>query len=54
MSLTDNNKLTENGFFDYLLDKTKDAFRLSKTFEKYPENWNYAICDSPIQRKKLV
>lgn len=40
-------------FFYNLLDKTGETFKTSATRKKYPkENWNFAICDTPIQKGK--
>ncbi len=44
--------MNEIDFFNHMLERTKAAFLQSKTLEKYPnENWNYAICDTPIRKK---
>jgi hypothetical protein len=40
----------EEIFFYNLLDETAKAFETTETKKKYPnENWNFAICDTPIQ-----
>lgn len=47
--------MNEEHFFKYLLDKTEAEFKKSKTFAKYRDkNWNYAICDTPIQKGKGI
>ena len=47
--------MNEEQFFKYLLDKTEAEFKKSKTFEKNGDkNWNYAICDTPIQKGKGI
>lgn len=43
----------EEIFFYDLLNKTEEKFKTSATRKKYPnENWNFAICDTPIQKGK--
>ena len=43
----------EEIFFYDLLNKTEEKFKASATRKKYPnENWNFAICDTPIQKGK--
>lgn len=49
----DTSEMNEEDFFYYLLRKTEVAFHNSKTKLKYPKaNWNFAICDTPIQKGK--
>lgn len=41
----------EETFFYQLLETTKQAFANSDTRKKHPnENWNFAICETPIKR----
>jgi hypothetical protein len=43
--------MTEEEFFYDLLKKTEVVFNESATRKKFPkENWNFAICDTPIQK----
>lgn len=43
--------MNETDFFHYLLVKTEDIFQKSLTREKYnSKNWNFAICETPIQK----
>jgi hypothetical protein len=45
--------MNEINFFNHLLDETKKVFLESETRKHNPnENWNYAICDTPIQKGK--
>jgi len=45
-------QMEEIDFFHHLLKETEIAFQISATKEKHPEsNWNFAICDTPIQKK---
>jgi hypothetical protein len=47
--------MEEKEFFEQLLDKTQIAFFKSETFKKNGDkNWNYAICDTPIQEGKGI
>ncbi len=51
MNYENPSELKEVDFFHYLLQKTEVFFEKSETRKKYPEsNWNYAICDTPIQK----
>jgi len=44
--------MDERTFFNYLLNKTQIAFFKSSTFKKYGDkNWNFAICETPIQKE---
>ena len=54
-SATIEQRQTEEELFFYeLLDKTESVFKNgSATHKKYPdENWNFAVCDTPIQHGK--
>jgi hypothetical protein len=45
--------MNEEEFFYNLLKKTEAVFNDSATRNKHPkENWNFAICDTPIQKKQ--
>ncbi|RRO21418.1 hypothetical protein [Flavobacteriaceae bacterium 14752] len=45
----------EEIFFNYLIEKTKKTYKQSPVYEKYNgENWNYAICDTPIKKNAPV
>lgn len=51
MEIKFNNLSEEEKFFYELLDDTAISFENSATRKKYPkENWNFAICDTPIQK----
>ena len=42
-------------FFDYLLNQTKTKFEESDVYKKNKDNnWNYAVCETPIQKNKGV
>jgi len=43
--------MEERQFFGYLLDKTGKVFLQSKTYSLYGDkNWNFAVCETPIQK----
>lgn len=43
--------MDERQFFDHMLDKTRQVFHRSKTYDNYGDkNWNFAICETPIQK----
>jgi len=43
--------MDEKTFFKNLLEKTKEVFLTSQTYKEHGEkNWNYAVCDTPIQK----
>lgn len=45
----------EELFFYDLLGKTAEGFKDSETRKKYSgKNWNFAICDTPIQKKRGI
>ena len=47
--------MDERQYFDYLLNKTRLVFHKSSTYKKYGEkNWNFAICETPIQKGKGI
>ena len=47
--------MKEREFFNHMLDKTQKVFYKSSTFVKYGDkNWNFAVCDTPIQKNTGV
>ena len=47
--------MDEKQFFNYLLNKTRLVFHKSSTYRKYGDkNWNFAICETPIQKSKGI
>ena len=44
--------MDDKQFFNYLLNKTRLVFHKSSTYKKYGDkNWNFAICETPIQKR---